>query len=76
LKVRFTQRHVRSSVSYGFGAATPEELVEVLTRLNMNSLATSGKYSGQGLPRFLKTADKRGVCPVASAETHNGGQST
>jgi DNA polymerase III alpha subunit len=74
LTTSFAQRHVRSGFSYGFKVATPEELVEVLSRLDMDSLAATGKNSVPGPPWFLKAADEYGVCPVASAETQNGGR--
>ncbi len=63
MKTRFTKRHIRSSFSYGSGVATQEKLVRAFTRSGMDSIVTSGKNSGQGLPRFLKTVDKHGVAP-------------
>jgi DNA polymerase III alpha subunit len=70
--MRFAQRHIRSSFSYGSGVATPKKLVRALARLDMDSLVTSGKNSGQGLPRFLKTVDKHGVAPW-QAQRHRMG---
>jgi DNA polymerase III alpha subunit len=63
LKMRFAQRHIRSSFSYDSRVATQEKLVGAFTRSGMDSIVTSGKNSGQGLPRFLKTVDKHGVAP-------------
>jgi DNA polymerase III alpha subunit len=63
LKMRLTQRHIRSSFSYDSRVATPEKLVRAFTRSGMDSIVTSGKNSGQGLPRFLKTVDKHGIAP-------------
>ncbi len=54
MKKKLTQLHVGSGLSYGFGVATREELVEVLSRLGMDSPATTGENSVQGLPWFLK----------------------
>ena len=63
MKMRFAQRHIRSSFSYDSRVATQEKLVGAFTRSGMDSIVTSGKNSGQGLPRFLKTVDKHGVAP-------------
>jgi DNA polymerase III alpha subunit len=63
LKMRFAQRHIRSSFSYDSRVATPEKLVRAFTRSGMDSIVTSDKNSGQGLPRFLKTVDKHGIAP-------------
>ena len=63
MKMRFAQQHIRSSFSYDSRVATQEKLVRAFTRSGMDSIVTSGKNSGQGLPRFLKTVDKHGVAP-------------
>ena len=67
--------HARKGFSYGpVVTPTPGELVEVLGRLDMDSLALTGKNSVQSLPGYLTAADEHGVCPMASAETQNGGR--
>jgi DNA polymerase III alpha subunit len=75
LKTRVTHLHVRSGFSYGSGVAMSEELVEVLSRLGMDSPAPTGKNSVQDLLDFSrKAADEHGIYPTAVAETQNGGQ--
>lgn len=70
----FAHLHVRSGFSYGFGVATPEELVGTAAEMGMASLALTDRDGLYGIPRFLKAAGRSGVSPVVGAEiTMKGG---
>ena len=64
----FAHLHVRSGFSYGYGVATPEELVEAAKKMGMDSLALTDRDGLYGVPRFLKAAGELGVSPVVGAE--------
>ena len=65
---RFTHLHVRSGFSYGYGVATPEELVEAARQVGMASLSTTDRDGLYGVPRFLRAAGELGVSPIVGAE--------
>ena len=69
----FTHLHVRSGLSFGFGVATPEELVAAATRMGMSSLALTDRDGLYGVPRFLETAGEVGVYPIVGAEVSTAG---
>ena len=74
MTARFAHLHVRSGFSYGYGVATPEELLEAAGRRGMSSLAITDRDGLYGVPRFLKTAGELGVSPIVGAEvTMEGG---
>jgi error-prone DNA polymerase len=64
----FTHLHVRSGFSYGFGVATPEELVESAKEMGMDSLSLTDKEGLYGVPRLLRAAEEQGVSPIVGAE--------
>ena len=64
----FGHLHVRSGFSYGFGVATPEELVEATAELGMGSIALTDRDGLYGIPRLLKAAEEVGVGPIVGAE--------
>jgi error-prone DNA polymerase len=74
----FSHLHVRSGFSWGFGTATPEELVERAAELGMDALALTDRDTLAGIPRFLRACVERDVSPVVGAEvtvqlTEDGG---
>jgi error-prone DNA polymerase len=57
----FVHLHVRSGFSYGFGVATPKELVEAAAGMGMGALTDrDGLY---GIPKFLTAGEEAGICP-------------
>jgi DNA polymerase III alpha subunit len=50
----FPHLHVRSGFSYGFGTATPEELVWAAAAAGGNALALTNRDGLCGMPRFLR----------------------
>lgn len=64
----FAHLHVRSGFSYGFGTATPEELVDHAAGTGMVALALTDRDTLAGIPRFLKYAADVGVSPIVGAE--------
>ncbi len=64
----FAHLHVRSGFSYGYGVATPEELVEAASGMGMGSLAITDRDGLYGVPRFLRAARVAGVRAVVGAE--------
>ena len=64
----FSHLHVRSGFSYGFGVATPEELVERAARLGMGALALTDRDGMYGIPRFLEASGEAGLSPIVGAE--------
>ena len=66
----FVHLHVRSGFSYGFGVATPEELVGTAAESGMNALALTDRDGLYGMPRFLRAAEEMGVSPVVGAEVN------
>src|SRR5215210_6391494 len=64
----FAHLHVRSGFSYGFGVATPEELVRAAEKMGMGSVALTDRDGLYGIPRFLKAAEEVGVGPIVGAE--------
>jgi error-prone DNA polymerase len=70
----FAHLKVRGGHSYGFGTATPEEMVEAAVRMGMGCLALTDRDGLYGVPRFLRAAEERGISPVVGAEvTLEGG---
>jgi len=70
----FAHLQVRGGHSYGFGTATPEEIVEAAARMGMGCLALTDRDGLYGVPRFLRAAEERGISPVVGAEvTVEGG---
>ena len=55
----YAHLHVRSGFSYGFGVATPEELVGAAAAAGMGSLALTDRDGLYGVPRLLKPASRR-----------------
>ncbi len=70
MTVPFVHLHVRSGFSYGFGVATPEELVDTATESGMNTVALTDRDGLYGMPRFLRAAEETGVSPVVGAEVN------
>jgi error-prone DNA polymerase len=68
LTAAFSHLHVRSGFSYGFGIATPEELVEAAEERRMGSMALTDRDGLYGIPRFLKAAGESGLSPIVGAE--------
>lgn len=64
----FAHLHVRSGFSYGYGTATPEELVEAASKTGVGALALTDRDGLYGIPRFLKAAEGAGVSPIVGAE--------
>ena len=62
----FVHLHVRSGFSYGYGVATPKEMVEAAT--GMRSMALTDRDGLYGIPRFLEAAAEAGVSPIVGAE--------
>ncbi|MDP9409604.1 MAG: DNA polymerase III subunit alpha [Actinomycetota bacterium] len=60
--------HVRSGFSFGFGVATPEELVAAAARMGAASLALTDRDGLYGIPRFLEAAEGEGVSPIVGVE--------
>ncbi|QIN77390.1 PHP domain-containing protein [Rubrobacter marinus] len=68
----FAHLHVRSGFSYGYGVATPEELVGAAAEMGMRSLALTDQNGLYGVPRFLRAATVGGVRAVVGAEVSVG----
>jgi error-prone DNA polymerase len=64
----FAHLHVRSGFSYGYGTATPEELVERAAVAGMRSMALTDRDGLYGVPRFLEAAGGAGISPIVGAE--------
>ena len=64
----FAHLHVRSGFSYGFGVATPAELVAAASQAGMGALALTDRDGLYGIPSFLEAAAGAGVSPVVGAE--------
>ena len=64
----FAHLHVRSGFSYGYGTATPGELVETAAGAKMRSMALTDRDGLYGIPRFLEAAGQAGISPVVGAE--------
>ncbi len=64
--------HVRSGFSFGFGVATPGELVEAAAGMGVGTLALTDRDGLQGIPRFLRAASVAGVVPIVGAEISVG----
>ncbi|MDP8951257.1 MAG: PHP domain-containing protein, partial [Actinomycetota bacterium] len=64
----FVHLHVRSGYSYGFGVATPEELLEATATTGVDSMALTDRDGLYGVPRFLGTCGEMGVSPIVGAE--------
>ena len=64
--------HVRSGFSFGFGVATPGELVEAAAAAGHRTLALTDRDGLQGIPRFLRAASVAGVVPIVGAEISVG----
>jgi error-prone DNA polymerase len=68
----FAHLHARSGFSFGFGVATPEELVAAAVRMRMPSLVLADWDGLYGIPRFL-AAGGAGVSPIVGAEVSTAG---
>ncbi|MBE0478967.1 DNA polymerase III subunit alpha, partial [Candidatus Aerophobetes bacterium] len=66
--MQFYHLHVHSCFSFGEGASTPEELVEVAKELKMSYLALTDKDGLYGAVRFYRKAQKEGIQPIIGAE--------
>src|SRR5215208_6128197 len=64
----FVHLHVRSGFSYGFGVATPYELVEQTARMGIGALALTDRDGLYGVPKFLGASSELGVSPIVGAE--------
>lgn len=64
----FTHLHVRSVFSWGYGTATPEELVEGAAGLGMGALALTDRDTLAGVPRLMQACASTGVSPIVGAE--------
>src|SRR5215207_1124756 len=64
----FVHLHVRSGFSYGFGVATPYELVEKTARMGIGALALTDRDGLYGVPKFLGASRELGVYPIVGAE--------
>ncbi|MDQ3926297.1 MAG: DNA polymerase III subunit alpha, partial [Actinomycetota bacterium] len=64
----FTHLHVRSGFSYGFGVATPEELVEAAASMGTDALALTDRDGMYGVPRFLEAAEEACVSSIVGVE--------
>ena len=64
----FVHLHVRSGFSYGFGVATPYELVEKTARMGIGALALTDRDGLYGVPKFLGASSELGVSPIVGAE--------
>ncbi|MDQ3922521.1 MAG: DNA polymerase III subunit alpha [Actinomycetota bacterium] len=64
----FAHLHVRSGFSYGFGVATPGELVAAAAELGMGALALTDRNGLYGIPKFLEAAEEAGISPVIGIE--------
>lgn len=67
MNLNFAHLHVRSGFSYGFGVATPEELVGTAA-MGMEALALTDRDRLYGVPRFLEAAAEAGVSPIVGTE--------
>jgi error-prone DNA polymerase len=68
LSAGFAHLHVRSGFSYGFGVATPEELVRAAAEMGMEALALTDQDGLYGVPRFLEAAEEVGISPIVGVE--------
>lgn len=66
--MEFAHLHVRSGFSYGFGTATPEEVVGRADELGMGALALTDRDTLAGIPRLLRMCGETGVAPIVGAE--------
>jgi DNA polymerase III alpha subunit len=73
LSGKFAHLHVRSGFSYGFGVATPEELIGAAAAMGMGALALTDRDGMYGVPRFLKAAEEMGVSPIIGVEISTAG---
>jgi error-prone DNA polymerase len=64
----FVHLHVRSGFSYGFGVATPAELVQGAAEASMGALALTDRDGLYGIPSFLEAAAGAGVAPIVGTE--------
>ena len=69
----FAHLHVRSGFSYGFGVATPEDLVGTAAEMGMGTLTLTDRDGMYGVPRFLKATEEMGVSPIVGAEISTAG---
>ena len=64
----FAHLHVRSGFSYGFGVATPDELLDVAVEMGMEALALTDRDGLYGVPKFLEAAEETDVSPIVGVE--------
>ena len=60
--------HARSGFSYGFGVATPEEIVKAAAEMGMRAMALTDRDGLYGIPKFLGAAEGMDVSPIAGVE--------
>jgi error-prone DNA polymerase len=70
-----THLHVKSGFSYGYGVATPEELVVAASRMGYEALAITDRDGLYGVPRFLRASEDAGISPIVGAEVSMEGGS-
>ena len=68
LMIGFAHLHVRSGFSWGYGAATPEELVERAAGSGVDALALTDRDTLAGIPRLMQACTGTGVSPIVGAE--------
>jgi error-prone DNA polymerase len=68
LSAGFAHLHVRSGFSYGFGVATPAELLDVASEMGMGALALTDRDGLYGVPKFLEAAEGTNISPIVGAE--------
>jgi error-prone DNA polymerase len=64
----FSHLHVGSGFSYGWGTATPEELVGAAQSMGFGSMALTDRNGLHGIPRFLRACGEHGLSPIVGAE--------
>ena len=64
----FAHLHVRSGFSYGFGVATPEDLLGTAAEMGMGALALTDRDGLYGVPRFLKASKEFEISPIVGVE--------
>ena len=64
----FGHLHVRSGFSYGFGVATPEELVRATGEMDGGSIALTDRDGLYGIPRFLEACGELGISAIVGTE--------
>ncbi|MGB3633202.1 MAG: DNA polymerase III subunit alpha [Rubrobacteraceae bacterium] len=68
MTTNFSHLHVRSGFSWGYGTATPEEMVERAAGLGMGALALTDRDTLASIPRLMQACTGTGVSPIVGAE--------